>query len=704
MYAAASVGILTPWALRRARADVAASAAEHTRTVVADRRPTLRSSVPSQAGAPADSSQTPALAPGPHLGPPGGSSAVPILLTRERLQHARRIGDVLTDRGLVQSDIVEQAVAIAAATGGRVGEVLVSMGAIDSTSLARALADQWDLPFVSPSAEATDPTVLANLDLEQVLRGRWLPLGVAPDGRIRVAVTDYPSPALVTAIEDEVGRPAQLCVADPWDLQRAVLERFKEQLVDRAALGLWGRSPDQSARVVLVGWQKVALSAVLLAVAAGVVTRPQALLATLLSLAGVSFFISVAFKFWASLRGAAEVERFDDHGLDGLSDSDLPRYTVLVPVYKEANIVAQLIENLGRLDYPTHLLEVLILVEEDDVETLAAARGADPPPHFQFITVPAGSPKTKPKACNVGLEFATGEYLVIFDAEDRPDPDQLKKAFLAFRQAGEDLVCVQAALNYFNTTENVLTRMFTLEYSFWFDYMLPGLECAKLPIPLGGTSNHFRVSGLRRLGGWDPFNVTEDADLGIRASAEGMRVGVIGSTTYEEANTAIPNFIRQRSRWIKGYMQTTLVHLRHPFRLIRIAGLRQTLSFLFLVAGTPATFLSVPVLYALGLASLVLGPGALSALFPGWVLWLSMFNLGIGSTLMIYVSMMGALKRGRHDLVLWGLANPGYWLLHSVAAYKGLWQLITKPHYWEKTVHGLTSMSAADAPLGAEHA
>jgi len=519
-----------------------------------------------------------------------------------------------------------------------------------------------------------------------------------PDGRIRVAVTDYPSPALVAAIEEEVGRPAQLCVADPWDLQRAVLERFKAQLVDRAALGLWGRSPDQSARVVFIGWQKVVLAAALLAVVAAAVTRPQALIVALLTLAGLSFLISVAFKFWASLRGASEVERFADDGLDELSDTDLPRYTVLVPVYKEANIVAQLIDNLGRLDYPTHLLEVLILVEEDDVETQAAALAAGPPPHFQFITVPAGAPKTKPKACNVGLEFATGEYLVVFDAEDRPDPDQLKKAFLAFRRAGEDLVCVQAALNYFNTTENVLTRMFTLEYSFWFDYMLPGLERARLPIPLGGTSNHFRVSGLRRLGGWDPFNVTEDADLGIRASAEGMRVGVIDSTTYEEANVAVPNFIRQRSRWIKGYMQTTLVHARHPVRLIRIAGLRQTLSFLILVAGTPATFLAVPVLYAVGLASLVVNPAQLSALFPGWVLWLSMFNLGIGSTLMIYVSMMGALKRGRHDLVLWGLVNPAYWLLHSAAAYKGLWQLLTKPHYWEKTVHGLTSMSASAAP------
>jgi cellulose synthase/poly-beta-1,6-N-acetylglucosamine synthase-like glycosyltransferase len=448
---------------------------------------------------------------------------------------------------------------------------------------------------------------------------------------------------------------------------------------------------------VLVTWQKVALVVALVLVVLAAVADLRAVVVTLSVVVGLAFLVGTGFKFWASLRGARmeHVTRTDAATLAALPDHELPRYTVLVPVYKEANIVANLIGNLGALDYPAHLLEVLILVEEDDTETRAAAEAAHPPAHFRFITVPAGAPQTKPKACNVGLEFATGEYLVIYDAEDKPEPDQLKKAVLAFRQAGEELVCVQAALNYFNADENPLTRMFTLEYSFWFDYMLPGLEYGRLAIPLGGTSNHFRVSGLRRLGGWDPYNVTEDADLGIRASAEGMRVGVIDSTTYEEANTSYPNFVRQRSRWIKGYMQTTLVHLRQPFRLVKVAGLRQTLSFLFLVGGTPATFLAVPLLYAVFLASLLLDPDQLSFLFPGWVLWLSLFNLGVGSALMIYVSMMGAFKRRRYGLVLWGLANPAYWLLHSVAAYKALWQLVTKPHYWEKTAHGLTGVTAA---------
>ena len=247
---------------------------------------------------------------------------------------------------------------------------------------------------------------------------------------------------------------------------------------------------------------------------------------------------------------------------------------------------------------------------------------------MHFIVVPDGQPKTKPKACNLGLRFARGEFLVIYDAEDRPEPDQLKKAFIAFRRGGPRLACVQAALNYFNANENFLARMFTLEYSFWFDYMLHGLDALRMPIPLGGTSNHFRTSVLRDLGGWDPFNVTEDADLGIRASALGYSVGVINSTTYEEANTSTHNWIRQRSRWIKGYMQTALVHSRRPGHLVRVTGWRGAAGFSLLIAGTPLTFLMAPLLWLMAivlLCSTVFGFGPYT--LPSAVLALGLFNL-----------------------------------------------------------------------------
>ena len=379
---------------------------------------------------------------------------------------------------------------------------------------------------------------------------------------------------------------------------------------------------------------------------AGLVLAPRTTLITLLAIVSLAFLVSVVFKFVVCMVGVRQENHVQvtDEEVAALDPADLPVYTVLVPVFRETNIVAQLIGNLGGLDYPAEKLEILLLLEESDAETIEAAKAADPP----------------------------------------------KKAVVAFRRGGDRLVCVQAALNYWSATDNWLTRMFTTEYSFWFDYMLPGLDRLRLPIPLGGTSNHFRTAALRALGGWDPFNVTEDADLGIRAAALGSTVGVGNSTTFEEANRAPGNWVRQRSRWIKGYLQTLLVHLRHPLQLVRTAGLRQTLAFALLIGGTPVTFLFTPPLYLLFVVSLLLPPAVLDGLFPGRVLWVSLFNLVIGNGLMIYVSMMGAFKRRRYSLVLWALLNPVHWILHSIASYKAVRQLVTKPHYWEKTLHGLT--------------
>ena len=409
--------------------------------------------------------------------------------------------------------------------------------------------------------------------------------------------------------------------------------------------------------------------------------------------ASLIFLAGTSFKFIVAMRGARYdvAERVSKRQVAELDDRNLPRYTVLVPVFREANIVGQLIKNLGGIDYPTEKLEVLILIEEEDHETRDAVLASVPPAHFRIITIPKGHPQTKPRACNVGLYFATGDFLVIYDAEDTPDPDQLKKAVVAFRRGGDATVCVQASLNYFNDSENVLTRMFTLEYSYWFDYMLAGLDYGDLPIPLGGTSNHFRTDALIELGGWDPYNVTEDADLGIRASALGYRVGVINSTTMEEANTSIPNFIRQRSRWIKGYMQTSLVHARQPIALLRQIGVRRFFAFVLLIAGTPLTFLGVIPFYVVTAITVVAPLDIVEQFFPVWLLWITLLNFVIGNVVMIYLSMMGPYKRGTFHLVLWALLNPLYWVLHSIAAYKALWQLLTNPHYWEKTEHGLTA-------------
>lgn len=257
--------------------------------------------------------------------------------------------------------------------------------------------------------------------------------------------------------------------------------------------------------------------------------------------------------------GRSSALHFDPGSLTVIADAALPPYTVLVPLYREATVLPTLVSRLSALDYPRDRLQILLLIEADDAETLDAAVTCATDPRFEIVVIPDSVPKTKPKACNIGLARAVGEFCVIYDAEDRPDPDQLRKAALAFRLSPQRVVCVQAELQYWNPWTNWLTRCFAAEYATNFSMTLHGMDRYRLAIPLGGTSNHFRTDALRALGGWDPYNVTEDADLGIRIARRGWDVRMMVSVTEEEANARLGNWLRQRSRWIKGYLQTWLV-------------------------------------------------------------------------------------------------------------------------------------------------
>jgi len=609
---------------------------------------------------------------------------------------AEQVAALLAEKGIITEDQRDWVLDVHARTGSKVGTILITAGLVTRLAMYHVLAEMTGVPFIDLTENPPDPGLLAMVDPDQLIGEGWVPVRVLPDGTVLVAAEHLPRLTLMESITQAMGRTVTFQVTTDWDIRKALESGLREHILDQAALGLWQRSARYSARTAVYRWQGIGLLAALAVLIACAVVWPLATVQAVSVTVSSVFLVAVAFKFIVCMAGARR-ERYQvvtGEDVAALADEDLPVYTVLAPMFHEASVVRELVTNLAALDYPHHKLEVLLLLEEDDAETIEAAKAAGLPPWMTIIVVPRGQPQTKPKACNVGLFFARGEHLVIYDAEDKPDPDQLKKAIVAFRRGGDRLVCVQAALNYWNVNENFLTRMFTAEYSFWFDYMLPGLDALKLPIPLGGTSNHFRTDGLRLLGGWDPFNVTEDADLGIRASALGYTVGVINSTTFEEANRKFGNWIRQRSRWIKGYMQTVLVHARAPWSLVRAVGPRQAAGFALLIAGTPLSFLFVLPLWVLFVVSLLMPRHFFETLYPGWALWIGVFNLLIGNSLMIYVCMMGAFLRQRYGLVLWALLNPVYWLLHSIASYKALWQLIVKPHYWEKTTHGISALSA----------
>ncbi len=477
-------------------------------------------------------------------------------------------------------------------------------------------------------------------------------------------------------------------------LTRLVNSAFEAEFSHQAVNALKESNPRQSASQVFTRPQIACFGLIIAATLVCLLINFWLTASIAITSISLMYILAIFYKLALSLASlVSDNHHVKEADIHDISDADLPVYSILVPVYKEPEVVSRLLKALSRMDYPSEKLDVLLLMEEDDLETIMSAKAAQPPSFFRFIIVPESLPRTKPKACNYGLHFCRGEFVTIYDAEDIPEPDQLRKAVTAFRNADDNLICVQAALNYFNSSENYLTRMFTLEYSYWFDYLLPGLDRLRLPIPLGGTSNHFKLDKLREMGAWDPYNVTEDADLGIRISVKGYTVGVIPSTTYEEANNAYKNWIRQRSRWIKGYMQTWLVHNRNPLRLIREIGLKDWLSYQFFIGGTFAIFLINPLMWAFFIIWLLFQPVWMSQLFNGWVWDIAFFSLVVGNGLAMVLNMMAAFSRNNKKLLLYALTNPLYWTLHSVAAYMGLYQLITKPFYWEKTNHGLTNFT-----------
>ncbi|HVU12067.1 MAG TPA: glycosyltransferase [Phototrophicaceae bacterium] len=609
----------------------------------------------------------------------------------------QRLGERLIAQGYITQSDLDRALELQARTKERLGSILMSLNLIKRYQLYQVLAELWGYPFINLLEAKADPELVRRFHAEILVRERFLPVRLDATS-VEIASAEQPSDDLTALIRATLGAELDVryFVTTEWDIDRTLSEVFREELVSRATFGLYYRNPRESAFTVMTRWQFFALIGALALLLFGLFFATVPTLVTLNLLINVGFSISILFKFVTAMAGAysENVEAVTAAEVAALKDDELPLYTILVPVYREANIVSLLMQNMRDIDYPAGRLEILLLMEEDDHETLDAARASHPPETVTFVIIPDGLPRTKPRACNVGLFFAKGEYLVIFDAEDRPEPDQLKKAVVAFNKGGEKMICVQAALNYFNVYENWLTRMFTLEYSYWFDYILTGLQRLNLPIPLGGTSNHFRTDALRRLGGWDPFNVTEDADLGIRASAEGYTVGVINSTTYEEANNHRGNWVRQRSRWIKGYMQTVLVHLRNPIGMVRSIGIKNTLGFIMLIAGTPITFLCTLPLWGLYLVWLITRTHLFDPLFPPAILYLGLFNLLIGNSVMIYLNMLAVFKRRYYGLIGYAVLNPVYWLLHSVASYKALWQLFTKPFFWEKTLHGISNQLA----------
>ena len=612
--------------------------------------------------------------------------------------HDEPIGEMLLERAFITPGQYDEARLLARRWNVRLLDVLLARDWVRPLVLYQTLASHFGLQFVNLLNELPDPDLLDAAEADEWLRTLVIPWRQRADGRLIVATAD-PGSLTFDYVRRRFGPDVEVAVTSKFDIMWTVQRIFEDVHSHEAVHALAERDPEMSARTVLTLAQAIFGYGLLSLLLLGLALAP---IGTLIALNAVmTFFYLGNFLFRAILAwkgSAAEEENSRALALKArqLREEELPVFTILVPMFREPEVLPILAHALRKLDYPLAKLDVKIVLEAGDDETIEAAKALGLEGMFEIIRVPPSQPQTKPKACNYALRYARGEYLVIYDAEDKPEPDQLRKVVAAFADAPKDTACIQCRLNYYNADENWLTRLFTLDYSLWFDLMLPGLQRLGVPIPLGGTSNHFRLDVLRELNAWDPFNVTEDADLGIRLTQKGYRTGIIDSTTFEEANCEAGNWIRQRSRWIKGYMQTLLVHTRKPLRLIQTVGLPGMIGFVFFLGAPVISALLNPLYWLLLIGWLLTRAGGFDLFFPPMLAALAIFNLLAGNGASTLLSMVAPIRRGWVEVSPWGLSTIGYWALMSIAAYKALWQLIRNPFYWEKTQHGLSKHTAVE--------
>ncbi len=488
---------------------------------------------------------------------------------------------------------------------------------------------------------------------------------------------------------------AVLWRADREEFLRTLEKVAAPQFAENAAFALARRSPELSAMRRFDGRQ-LALTCVLLAGCGLLASQYPHVAGVACTVLLTMLFLSMSALRLIALRPPAECTPPPP-----LADTDLPVYSVLVPLYREDAVLHQITGALKALDYPADRLDIKLVVEEDDDITRSALDGIALPGHFEVITVPDVGPHTKPKALNHALHLARGELVTIFDAEDIPHPRQLRTAAEYFAAAPENVACLQARLTWYNANETWLTRLFAIEYASHFDVILPVLADMKVPLPLGGTSNHFRADALRDAGGWDPFNVTEDADLGFRLARAGWQTGCLPSTTWEEACCTVRPWILQRARWMKGWLQTWLVHMRRPLVFVREAGAGGLFTLHGMLGAGIFAALAHPFFLILTLRDVFLGVSTADLWTSvGTALGAMVLTAGYGAAMLC--GALGLYRRQMLRLWPWLMALPLYWILLSAAAWLALWDFLVHPHHWRKTQHGVSSLVAAQSGPGEE--
>ncbi|MDB2415352.1 glycosyltransferase [Rickettsiales bacterium] len=604
------------------------------------------------------------------------------------------LGKFLVKNLVVTEHELERATKMRITSGSSLCDILLSEGYVGSYDLYSNVAEFYKTDFADLYKNPCDISLFKESDRDSYFKLKIVPWK-QEDGVIFLATCQINDDVKQWA-EKKYTDKFKFVITSPFDINDSLMKGFSQQDNEVAREQLYKYDPECSAKNLMKSARGKTISVILFSLILAGIIFPYYGLLSMFVIMNILYVITLGFRSIVFFCGYNEISKKDDKEVS-IDDVDLPIYSLLIPLYKESEkTLAKLVKSIRKINYPSSKLDIKLIVESDDFETIDIIKSLKCPRNFEIIPVPYSIPRTKPKACNYALRFAKGEYATIYDAEDVPDPMQIRKALGAFEEFGEVAVCVQSRLNYYNRKENMLTKLFSIEYSTLFDFVLFGLERLGIPMPLGGTSNHFRIEHLRSLYAWDPYNVTEDADLGIRIAQKGWKSKMIKSITMEEAPISLKSWIRQRTRWIKGHMQTYLVHMRRPVKLIRTVGIKGFLGLQLFLGVPTLVFLISPFLWSLWLL-IIIGAVELpmiDVVYRAAILYGSFAVLIVGILIHILFAIFAVRYQGWKEMKLAVLLFPFYWILHSFASFRALGQLITRPYYWEKTDHGVTKMTA----------
>lgn len=631
--------------------------------------------------------QTPAHAPASHR-----------LIDR---RDQRPLGQILIEDGAVDERNLLRALVMRQRQSVPLGEILLARGWVQEDALTRALSRQWRTTAVDLTALPPDPRLIDRIGADMCLTAGIVPWRRV--GGVTYVATSRPE-AFATAgsvLPADFGQIRMLLCSET-EMRDAILGTRRTTLIRNAELRVPAaescrtQSRGLSARIALAAIVLLTLGMGLFPVATASMVVGWAVL-TLIGVMGLKLAAFLAVLRSRSQDASAATGLADGAATPQEMDAPLPVISVMVPLFAESDIAERLIGRLSRLTYPRELTDILLVVEETDRITCDALDDARLPRWIRVVKVPDGPIKTKPRALNYALSFCRGQIVGVWDAEDRPEPEQLHKVARRFHFAPADVACLQGILDYYNPRTNWLARCFTIEYASWFRANLLGVAKLGLVVPLGGTTLFFRRAALEGVGCWDAWNVTEDADLGVRLTRRGWRTEMIDTVTHEEANCRALPWIKQRSRWLKGYAMTWGVHMRNPRALWRDLGPRRFLGFQIQFLGTMSQYLLAPVLWSFWLLSLGL-PHPLRE--PLGALWQgnavpALFALFVASEVLNIAVGLWAVRGAEHrHLRLWVPTLHFYFPLGCLAGWKAIYEVVTRPFFWDKTRHGIFDSQA----------